>query len=225
MTETIKAKHCKKFLWLCETQLPKPAKTLDTVVNLSNTVLDNSTLSVLFKGLNFTIAPTSVPIKEILIGVQKAARTLPIEVAEEIRHETARIIMNASKPKDNLTTTERRALTALHRDSELTILSADKGNATVILNTVDYIKKIHMLLEDLAYKKFTKDPTNTVECKTGLLLKKSTIPDEIHTRLRPTGTCPPRLYGLPKIHKRVPLRPIVSNIGAPTYQLSNTWQI
>ena len=32
---------------------------------------------------------------------------------------------------------------------------------------------------------------------------------------------PPRLYGLPKIHKEgFPLRPIVSNIGAPTYQLS-----
>jgi len=31
----------------------------------------------------------------------------------------------------------------------------------------------------------------------------------------------PRVYGLPKIHKElVPLRPIVSNIGAPTYQLS-----
>ena len=32
---------------------------------------------------------------------------------------------------------------------------------------------------------------------------------------------PPRLYGLPKIHKEgFPLRPIVSNTGAPTYQLS-----
>jgi hypothetical protein len=30
----------------------------------------------------------------------------------------------------------------------------------------------------------------------------------------------PRLYGLPKIKEGVPLRPIVSNIGIPTYQLS-----
>jgi len=39
--------------------------------------------------------------------------------------------------------------------------------------------------------------------------------------MRPAGSRPPRLYGLPKIHKEgVPLRLIVSNIGAPTYQIS-----
>ena len=37
----------------------------------------------------------------------------------------------------------------------------------------------------------------------------------------PTGSKPPMLYGLPKIHKPdVPLRPIVSCIGSPTYGLS-----
>jgi len=36
----------------------------------------------------------------------------------------------------------------------------------------------------------------------------------------PTDSRPPKLYGLPKIHKpQVPLRPIVSCIGSPTYQL------
>jgi hypothetical protein len=39
--------------------------------------------------------------------------------------------------------------------------------------------------------------------------------------LRPTGYRPPRLYGLPKVHKEgVPLRPILNNIGTPTYQLA-----
>ena len=37
--------------------------------------------------------------------------------------------------------------------------------------------------------------------------------------LCPAGTRPPRIYWLHKIHKEgVPLRPIVSNIGAPAYQ-------
>ena len=40
-------------------------------------------------------------------------------------------------------------------------------------------------------------------------------------KLRPTGNQPPRIYGLPKIHKpNVLLRHIVSCIGSPTYQLS-----
>ncbi|XP_071439457.1 uncharacterized protein [Hetaerina americana] len=37
----------------------------------------------------------------------------------------------------------------------------------------------------------------------------------------PQAPVPPRLYGLPKIHKEgAPLRPIVSSIGAPTYNLA-----
>jgi hypothetical protein len=106
-------------------------------------------------------------------------------------------------------------------DADLTVLPADKGNVTVILNTVDYEQKTNPLLEDSTYKELTKNPTDSVERKTTLLLKKSKLAEDICKRLRPTGTRPPRLYRLPKIHKEgIPLRPIISNIGAPTYQMS-----
>ena len=40
-------------------------------------------------------------------------------------------------------------------------------------------------------------------------------------RLKPSNTKAPRFYGLPKIHKPdMPLRPIVSTIGSPTYSLA-----
>ena len=53
------------------------------------------------------------------------------------------------------------------------------------------------------------------------LHKKKEITKPIYDRLRPTGSQPPRLCGLPKIHKQsVPLRPIVSCIGSPSYKLS-----
>jgi len=39
--------------------------------------------------------------------------------------------------------------------------------------------------------------------------------------LKPTASNIPKFYGLPKIHKSdVPLRPIVSSIGSPTYKLA-----
>jgi hypothetical protein len=91
----------------------------------------------------------------------------------------------------------------------------------VILNTLDYKQKMAALLEDPAYRKLTKDLTESVERKTRLLLKKSSLPEEVWKRPCPTGSRTPRLYGLPKIHKQgVPLRPIVSNIGAPMYHLA-----
>jgi hypothetical protein len=91
----------------------------------------------------------------------------------------------------------------------------------VILNTVDYKQKIISLLEDTSYRRLTRDPTDSTERKTTLLLKKPTLTEDICKQLRPAGSRSPRLYGLPKIHKEgVPLRPTVSYIGAPTYQLS-----
>ncbi|KAG8232876.1 hypothetical protein J437_LFUL011582 [Ladona fulva] len=40
-----------------------------------------------------------------------------------------------------------------------------------------------------------------------------------------SGSRPPRIYGAPKIHKdEVPLRPIVSTIGSPTYGLAKLLQ-
>lgn len=42
--------------------------------------------------------------------------------------------------------------------------------------------------------------------------------DRLH---KPTIVQPPKLYGLPKVHKpNVPLRPIVSQIDSPTYDLA-----
>ena len=42
-----------------------------------------------------------------------------------------------------------------------------------------------------------------------------------YNRLRCSVPQPPKLYGLPKLHKpNIPMRPIVSFCGSPTYQLS-----
>jgi hypothetical protein len=167
------------------------------------------------------VAPRSPPIEEILTGIEKAFRTLPVEQAEEARHESVWIIKTIARTKNNLTKNERKALRLLKNNTQLTILPADKGNATVILNSTDYKKKITNLLGDSAHKKLDKDSTEFIERKIMKLLKKSSLPEDLRKQLQPSGSRAPRLYGLPKIHKEgVPLRPIVSNIGAPTYQLA-----
>jgi hypothetical protein len=66
-----------------------------------------------------------------------------------------------------------------------------------------------------------KDPTESVERKTVLLLKKSSFSEEVSEQLRSQGSRHPSLYGLLKIHKQgVLLRPIVTTIGGPTYRLA-----
>lgn len=65
---------------------------------------------------------------------------------------------HSKRLRDNLTRVEKHAIWALWGDTDLTGLSADKGNVTVILNTEDYTQKIETLLEDPTYKKLAKDP-------------------------------------------------------------------
>ncbi|GJQ88839.1 hypothetical protein Trydic_g2977 [Trypoxylus dichotomus] len=51
------------------------------------------------------------------------------------------------------------------------------------------------------------------------LIKVSSLPDDVKKQVTVTGTLLPRLYGLPKIHKR-DVTPIVNAISALTYLLA-----
>ena len=172
MGEDSKARQLKKFTRLLKKQHPTTNTIKETAINLSDQKLDDAVYSLLQKDLNFVVTPRSTTIEDILAGVEKAALSLPVEKAEEARQETVRIMKNSSWPRDNLRTTERAALKTFKDNFNLTILPADKGNTTVVLNTSDYEQKIPSLQEDSAYRTLTKDPTDSIERKTILLLKK-----------------------------------------------------
>jgi hypothetical protein len=115
---------------------------------------------------------------------------------------------------------ERDALQAL-RNKDITVLPADKGNATAVLPSEDYRSKIRKMFSDPIHRKLTADPTNKIERRTTALIKKSEISEDDVKRLTPHASAPPRMYGLPKIHKKdVPLRPIVNCICSPIYALA-----
>jgi len=150
--EDSKARQIKKFTRLHKKQHPITKNEKETVINLSDEKLDDSVSSLLHKGLNFAVMPQSTPIEDILTSVEKAILSLSVEKAEEARQEIVRILKNSSRPRDNLKRTERAALKTLKDNMNLTILPADKGNATVVLNTSEYKQKISSLLQDPAYR-------------------------------------------------------------------------
>ena len=208
-------------------RLPSAKKTITApdskrvVINLTNRTLDEPTLTVLAKGLNFAPAPGAIPYRDFIGGLEPAIRKLPADLAEEVRAEVTMALKRAVPPKPNTTRQERSALRALRNDQEVTILPADKGNATVLMSTEDYRRKITDILQDQAYRKLPRDPTDAITRKTLTLIKNSGLSEDVTRGLRPPAPAPPRLYGLPKIHKEnVPLRPIVSAIGSPTYELA-----
>ena len=57
--------------------------------------------------------------------------------------------------------------------------------------------------------------------KLNVLRDNKLIDQQQYLKLKPTGSQPPRFYGLPNIHKDgIPVRPIVSYTGTPLYEVS-----
>ena len=95
----------------------------------------------------------------------------------------------------------------------------------MILDATDNKDKMQQLLSDGSYQKLKQDPTRRIERRIQDELKHfeelGEIPQQQRQNLSPSFTQPPKLYGLPKIHKvNVPCRSIVSSIGSPTYALA-----
>ncbi len=103
------------------------------------------------------MTPQQVSITELIIATESAIRknNLIETKAKQLRLKVSANLSSAKVPPSNLTFQERKAVTSLSRDQNITILLADKGRCTVVLNTVDYHTKVSTLLSN----------TNTYETK------------------------------------------------------------
>jgi len=170
---------------------------------------------------NFAIVPAKLPVEEIIANVESGIRSLLMHTAEHLRAETSRVLQRSKPPKNNLTFGETAAPKTLNQDKNILVLPADKGNATVIISTTDYERKIETVLNPITYKKLPRDPTARILRTTNQLIEDSTsVAAEDILKLKKSEVLPTRLYGLPKIDKSdVPLRPTVSAIGSTTYEI------
>ena len=125
-----------------------------------------------------------------------------------------------------LTTDELVSLKNLSSKKDVVFIKPDKGNGVVVMDHSDYVNKINDILSDHSkFKILDTDPTEQRESKLQRFLyrlhKKGSLDESTYGLIRPTGSTPSQLYGLPKVHKvGVPLRPIISQIGSYTYQLA-----
>lgn len=109
--------------------------------------------------------------------------------------------------------------------NNLVVSKADKGNCVVIMNKIDYLSKTESFLSGPSFQKLNKDPTNSYQRNLKECLK-ATEDTLSHFNIKAFSIVSsnprvPCLYSLPKIHKdNIPVRPIVSFIGSPTYLLS-----
>ena len=105
---------------------------------------------------------------------------------------------------------EMEALNSLKKDKSIIICKADKGNAVVLLNKLDYINKMSCILSDTKRFKLVNYDNNIHNLDKFqkcfyYLKRKGSLEPEIYDRIRPSAAVTPTLYGLPKYIKRTVL--------------------
>ncbi|XP_019627206.1 PREDICTED: uncharacterized protein LOC109472073 [Branchiostoma belcheri] len=186
-----------------------------------------SEMRVLGKGLNFAIAPSAIPVKEIVTATEVACQKLDQEDAALLRNEVVGILQNSKPPKPNLSREEREAVKSLKENKDIVIVPADKGKAVVVMDKTDYVEKCEKLLEDKdTYKVIgpvnpTKKLKGRLQRKLREIKKAGHLDPKVYDKVYPTSDATPRFYATPKIHKNpLKMRPIVSGINSITYHLA-----
>ena len=144
-----------------------------------------------------------------------------------MRRAVNTILQQAEPQKPNITREQQDALRSLKEDKSIMVLPADKGRASVILDTDTYMyhAKMSALINSGPYQLLKKDPTDHLTHKLSeklLTLKRNGhISEAVYNKISPRHKQPPRIYGLLKIHKaNTLLRPIGSCVNTFTYDLS-----
>ena len=194
----------------------------DFVCNISDKPLDNTTVTALGYGINFSIKENMnwLEIGHAFCKLEKNSN-IPIEQINICKGIIYGISSNAVTP--NVPKRFLKAYQKLKKDKDIHVTKADKSNTLVIMNRTDYDNKMSILLEDeVTYTKLRSNPLErdnaafNKNIKNILVNFKELVPKFI-------TTCPslPYLFGVIKTHKEnYPARPIISSVGSCTYKLS-----
>lgn len=109
------------------------------------------------------------------------------------------------------------------REKDVVYVKADKSNNVVIIDKTDYNERVEKLITECKYRESNRNPLKKMIRETNSLRQKikKVFSDRVCRALLVSNPTLPKLYALPKTHKTGnKMRPIVSNINAPTYKLA-----
>ena len=226
--EKTKLGHSQKLQRLIPDYRPHNNKNIHKswVKNLSSRQFSKSETEILSKRMKFAVAPRKVPVLDFVCGVEQGLKKVAHEYKSSVdlvRSRATQVLSNAKPPKSNLTKDETESFQKLQGYDDIIVLSADKGNCTVVMDKSDYDSKLLVLLNDFAtYKIVTKNPNLATEKRLNSFILRSyegkKFCFDLYKLLRSCDSVLPRI---PKIHKpNVPFLPIVSFVGSATYNLS-----
>ena len=206
------------------------------VHNFSGYVLSDEELRVLSRTLDHYIPfvnqrskRTQVEFERLYTEVLANAKDLDTQQKLSLKTSFLRAFDGYSRIK--VKDADKRIIEGLYRNEGITVLRQDKGRGVVILNKSDYIEKCENFLNGREFERLQNDPTASFQTKVQNLLRsmKNKFTKAEYQQVYPSSSQPGLFFGLAKVHKlkddqksveNLPLRPVISNIGTSTYQIS-----
>ncbi|CAF4404333.1 unnamed protein product, partial [Didymodactylos carnosus] len=133
------------------------------------------------------------------------------------------IFMKVVKNKKicNITDDEFNAIKTLKNNKNIIICRADKGNAVVVIDKIDYINKMNDILKQKQFKgakeSILKEKEKFMNKYILKLHNDKVIDKETYWKIHATGSSYATMYGQPKNY---PVIPIISSIGSYNHDLS-----
>jgi hypothetical protein len=176
------------------------------VVNLSSRELEPIEMNILKKGLNFSLAPKTIPVDSILGSIEYSIQSLTYEGKESIRQDCAVISKREKPPMNNISIDEFMVLKNLKDNTNLVIMKAVKGGTIVIMKSEEYKPNMieHLTLSG-SYRRLVGNPITRITREVKKVIKDSNLDELTKKHLLPGCEITPSIYGLQNIHKeRIP---------------------
>ena len=149
------------------------------------------------------------------------------KVSNELEKEPTQHRAKSVNTSNNLKKSELEALDNIKSMEDIIVTKADKGGAIIVQDVDNYIKEADRQLKDKTfYKKVNENPTSEHEALISNaidnLKQRELLDEKTAEKLKPTNSNTPKLYLLPKIHKKNnPGQPVVSSVGCHTEKISS----
>ena len=232
--------HQRKLLALREANTLKrkpdaPRIRPGIIHNFSSYVLSDREVEVLSYSLDHYVPGrengkrTQVEFERFFQEILPYTMHLPAEEKDDLKLKFLRTYNKYSKVK--VPNEDKEVLERLYKNKEILILRQDKGRGVVLMNKVDYLNKSKAFLDGVEFERLDTDPTKSFQTKVQDTLRdmKKKFTKKEYKRLYPSSSRPGLFFGLAKVHKlkddnknveELPLRPVISNIGTATYDVS-----
>ena len=207
---------------------PTPRRPeVNPIFNFTTSTIPPKVTAFLELGPKYNLNSKPIPLIDIVAPLEAQLHHHP-EYDDATRQRIARLLTatHTTSTRSESPPSPLPLRTFLREHPTILLLRSDKGGSPVFMERQEYQTKILALLEDVSTFQIVPSSGNTKMKDAVQTMVQQWTTEAFITKAQAkymTIACPqpPRIHGLPKIHKPgVPLRPIVDFRNSPTYYLS-----